>query len=200
MRARRDSRGVWCALLLAAHGCSDGSAHRPGQADTRRAGADGLTPTLETAPTPEHPATPGLDAATAPDDAASAARDANATDMSASPSAAQNDPTVSPASGSSVAPPVLPAVSVPVRLGTLAGHDMPHAQANLHFYGTDTGSSYEHKGKLWMLFGDTWPTSDFICVNTRPLTDDSIALFRPPPFSWTSPMRQDASGKHVEET
>jgi hypothetical protein len=23
---------------------------------------------------------------------------------------------------------------------------------------------------------------------------------RPPPFSWTSPMRQDASGKHVEET
>jgi hypothetical protein len=135
-----------------------------------------LTPPLQTASTPEHPATPALDATTAPDDSANAAPDANVTDMSAPPGAVQNEPSVSPAGGSSVAPLVLPAVSAPVRLGTLAGHDMPHAQPNLHFYGTDTGSSYEHKGKLWMLFGDTWPTSDFICVNTRPLTDDSIAL------------------------
>jgi len=37
------------------------------------------------------------------------------------------------------------------------------------FYGTDLGSSFEHAGKLWFLFGDTWPDSS-------PATDtDSVA-------------------------
>jgi hypothetical protein len=184
MRVRREFRGVWCALVLAAHGCGDSSGHRRAQSDTRGAGAESMPPTTGRALAPEamlkHPETPPAAAASASNDAPkpNATPDPNSAAMSvlpnAQPQAAPNTPPAT--SQPSVGPLVLPAVSAPVRLGTLAGHDMPHAQPNLHFFGTDTGSSYEHKGKLWMLFGDTWPTSDFICVNTRPDTDDSIAV------------------------
>jgi hypothetical protein len=172
MRARGQLRGFLFALMLAANGCSAAADRRHAQADTPRSAADSSTPMLEDASLPEQPATPAPDAAAAAAEAAAA----NDAALSAPPMAAPSEPTASPAPGASLAPQPWPAVSAPVRLGTLAGRDMPHAQPSLHFYGTDTGSSYEHKGKLWMLFGDTWPTSDFICVDTRPDTDDAIAL------------------------
>ena len=44
----------------------------------------------------------------------------------------------------------------------------------VHLYGTDLGSSFEHDGRLWFLFGDTWPVPDQ--GNPRPDGDrDSIA-------------------------
>jgi hypothetical protein len=43
-----------------------------------------------------------------------------------------------------------------------------------HLYGTDLGSSFEHNGRLWFLFGDTWPVP--AKGNPRPDGDgDSIA-------------------------
>jgi hypothetical protein len=52
---------------------------------------------------------------------------------------------------------------------------MRRAQPGLKFYGTDMGLSYEHDGKLWMLFGDTWPSADNICTAPRPTNDDTMA-------------------------
>lgn len=34
-------------------------------------------------------------------------------------------------------------------------------QTNYGLLGDDLGSSFEHNGKLWLLFGDTWPTAKF---------------------------------------
>src|ERR1700686_3735605 len=34
-------------------------------------------------------------------------------------------------------------------------------QTNYGLLGDDLGSSFEHNGKLWLLFGDTWPTATF---------------------------------------
>src|SRR5271166_395831 len=34
-------------------------------------------------------------------------------------------------------------------------------QTNYGLYGTDLGSSFEHNGKLWFLFGDSVPTATF---------------------------------------
>jgi hypothetical protein len=69
----------------------------------------------------------------------------------------------------------VPSVSPPILLGTLAGPDMPHVQPNLKLYGTDMGLSFEHDGKLVMLFGDTWPSSDHICEGEKIVNDDTIA-------------------------
>jgi hypothetical protein len=38
--------------------------------------------------------------------------------------------------------------------GTLAFNQ---TETNFGFFGTDLGSSFEHGGRLWFLFGDTWP-------------------------------------------
>jgi len=41
--------------------------------------------------------------------------------------------------------------------------------------GTDLGSSFEHKGLIYFLFGDTWPTFFFDPFDLRPINSDSIA-------------------------
>ena len=45
----------------------------------------------------------------------------------------------------------------------------PETESRFGLFGTDLGSSFEHNGRLWFLFGDTWPVS-------HPVSDsDSIA-------------------------
>ncbi len=70
----------------------------------------------------------------------------------------------------------VPFVAPPVVLGTLAGPGMPRAQRDLRFYGTDLGISFEHRGELWMLFGDTWSDDSAICEADRPSNDDTVAI------------------------
>jgi hypothetical protein len=41
--------------------------------------------------------------------------------------------------------------------------------------GTDLGSSFEHKGLIYFLFGDTWPSFFFDTFDLRPINSDSIA-------------------------
>jgi hypothetical protein len=73
-------------------------------------------------------------------------------------------------------PPVaVPSVSPPILLGTLAGPDMPRTQPDLKMYGTDLGLSFKHDGKLVMLFGDTWPSSEHICEGQQIVNDDTVA-------------------------
>jgi hypothetical protein len=44
-------------------------------------------------------------------------------------------------------------------------------QTRFQLFGTDLGSSFEHQGRLWFLFGDTWPWPA-----AKPVTDsDSVA-------------------------
>ncbi|HET6336409.1 MAG TPA: hypothetical protein VFG30_24470 [Polyangiales bacterium] len=75
-----------------------------------------------------------------------------------------------------VIPPVaVPSVSPPILLGTLAGPDMPRTQPDLKMYGTDLGLSFKHDGKLVMLFGDTWPSSEHICEGQQIVNDDTVA-------------------------
>jgi hypothetical protein len=69
----------------------------------------------------------------------------------------------------------LPWVSPPELLGTLAGPGSQVGPEGVHMYGTDMGLSFEHDGRLYMLFGDTWPSSDFICGDSRPQNDDTLA-------------------------
>lgn len=72
-------------------------------------------------------------------------------------------------------PVTVPSVSPPILLGTLAGPGMPRAQPDLKLYGTDLGVSFEHDGKLIMLFGDTWPSSEHICEGQKIVNDDTLA-------------------------
>lgn len=61
----------------------------------------------------------------------------------------------------------------PQVVGRLAGPGAPVAQPGLRLYGTDAGWTFEHKGKLVMLFGDTWPTSNLPCEFPPPINDDA---------------------------
>jgi hypothetical protein len=62
----------------------------------------------------------------------------------------------------------------PEVVGPLAGPTSARTQPGLAFYGTDLGSSFVHKGKLELLFGDTWTDPHFVCE--PPLgNDDSQA-------------------------
>jgi hypothetical protein len=47
-------------------------------------------------------------------------------------------------------------------------------QPGLALYGTDLGWTFEHRGTLHMLFGDTWPRVDTVC-DPPPAHDDSQA-------------------------
>jgi hypothetical protein len=64
----------------------------------------------------------------------------------------------------------------PQVVGRLAGPGAPVAQPGLRLYGTDSGWTFEHRGKLVMLFGDTWPTSNLPCEPVPPLNDDAQGL------------------------
>jgi hypothetical protein len=63
--------------------------------------------------------------------------------------------------------------SAPQVVGRLAGPGAPQAQPGLRLYGTDSGWTFEHRGKLVMLFGDTWPTANLPCEFPPPINDDA---------------------------
>lgn len=59
-----------------------------------------------------------------------------------------------------------PRVAESVVLGPFSGHDAKFHPANLaplriEYYGTDLGFTYEHQGKLQILFGDSWATEAY---------------------------------------
>jgi hypothetical protein len=56
------------------------------------------------------------------------------------------------------------------------GPGSPLSQSTLSLYGTDLGWTFEHDGKLFMLFGDTMPYARYYCDVPRPVNDDTIAL------------------------
>ena len=81
---------------------------------------------------------------------------------------------------SASAPEATPALSAPELLGTLAGVGSPSA-ADVRVFGTDLGLSFEHQGRLYMLFGDTWYEPDTICKQGLPPQDDTVATL---PLEW----------------
>jgi hypothetical protein len=172
MVVRERWRGVCLMLALAAHGCS---------ADQSRPGKPGKS---------HHAAQATADAKQDAGTSLTAAEPAagrEATPPSAMPSDVPRKPkppattedaepiTKDEPASTSRAPRPAPFAGVPLGLGTLAGPGMPREQPSLNFYGTDLGLSYEHKGQLWMLFGDTWPSAQHICESERPTNDDTMA-------------------------
>ena len=85
----------------------------------------------------------------------------------------------------------VPQLLAPQRIGVLAG---PGATAipDLQLFGTDLGWTFEHRGELTVLFGDTMPTARFYCDTPQPAQDDTLAKlpleFRPdvPPLSFVT--------------
>jgi hypothetical protein len=74
----------------------------------------------------------------------------------------------------------------PQIIGTLTGAVAQYPnQPHLHLYGNDLGWSFEHKGKLQILFGDTWAFNDSVCDLTPANNDDSQAVLEHP---WTDRM------------
>src|SRR5215475_12368653 len=71
-------------------------------------------------------------------------------------------------------------VSPPRMLGPIAGPGSVVTPAGVRFYGTDLGWTFEHGGRHFMLFGDTWPHSRSMC-EALPHNDDSQATLAPPP-------------------
>jgi hypothetical protein len=65
--------------------------------------------------------------------------------------------------------------SAPQFVGHLAGPGAPQAQPGLRLYGTDGGWTFEHRGQVVMLFGDSWPDSNLPC-ETPPLNDDAQGI------------------------
>jgi hypothetical protein len=64
--------------------------------------------------------------------------------------------------------------SAPQVLGRLAGPGATPSQPGLKFYGTDSGWTFVHRGKLQILFGDTWSSSHTPC-DPPAFNDDSQA-------------------------
>jgi len=98
-----------------------------------------------------------------------------------------------PAAGASAAAPFslpvtaervsAPSVGEPRLLGTLAGVGATLNPAETKLYGTDLGISFEHAGKLYMIFGDTWTTPESLCDDGEPHNDDMLG---------TLPLSRDA--------
>lgn len=72
------------------------------------------------------------------------------------------------------APALAQVVSPPEMLGTIAGPGAVVEPAGVRFYGTDLGWTFEHRGRHFMLFGDTWPHPRSPC-DALPHNDDSQA-------------------------
>lgn len=65
-------------------------------------------------------------------------------------------------------------VAPPEMLGAIAGPGSVVEPAGVRFYGTDLGWTFEHRGRHFMLFGDTWPHARSLC-EPLPHNDDSQA-------------------------
>ncbi len=72
-------------------------------------------------------------------------------------------------------------ISPPQAVGHLAGPGAASNPSGLRLYGTDSGWTFEHRGKLVILFGDTWPDANLPC-EPPPTNDDAqgtLPLFAP---------------------
>src|SRR5579871_4881632 len=58
----------------------------------------------------------------------------------------------------------------PQFVGHLAGPGAAQAQSGVRLYGTDGGWTFEHRGQIVMLFGDSWPDVNYPCE--VPLVND----------------------------
>ena len=65
-------------------------------------------------------------------------------------------------------------------LGPIAGPGAVVEPAGVRFYGTDLGWTFEHGGRHFMLFGDTWPYFRSPC-DPLPHNDDAQATLPPAP-------------------
>lgn len=63
----------------------------------------------------------------------------------------------------------------PQVVGPLVGPGAAPAQPGLRLYGTDLGWTFEHEGRLLMLFGDTWSAARSLC-DGEPRNDDTQAI------------------------
>jgi hypothetical protein len=68
-----------------------------------------------------------------------------------------------------------PQVSAPQMLGLLVGPRKDAEPRGVQFFGTDMGLTVEHRGQLYMLFGDTWATGESVCEPAL-LNDDIIGI------------------------
>ncbi len=73
------------------------------------------------------------------------------------------------------------ALSKPRALGTFIGPNVDYKQDGLRLYGTDLGPSFEHDGKLVMIFGDTYSAPESACTSGDPKDDDLIGWL---PLEW----------------
>jgi hypothetical protein len=78
-------------------------------------------------------------------------------------------------------------VTPPAVIGQLVGPWPTPTPPGLRLYGTDLGWTFEHRGVLIALFGDTWPYARFLC-DTQPFNDDTQA---------TLPLEPPAAGAPV---
>jgi len=62
--------------------------------------------------------------------------------------------------------------SRPRKLGMLVGFDAEYATPNVKVFGSDLASSFEHAGKIVMLFGDTYGQPDAACNTMFGQNDD----------------------------
>src|SRR5690242_14321357 len=74
----------------------------------------------------------------------------------------------------------------PVVVGPLLGPLATLPTPGLHLYGSDLGWTFEHRGRVVMLFGDTWTDARFLC-NTVPTNDDTQATLAPEPPAGVPP-------------
>jgi hypothetical protein len=65
-------------------------------------------------------------------------------------------------------------LSAPRKLGLLIGREAKYPQAGLQVFGSDIGSTFEHSGKVLMLFGDTYARADSPCDTMNPHNDDMM--------------------------
>jgi hypothetical protein len=87
--------------------------------------------------------------------------------------------------------------------GTLAFNQ---TETNFGFFGTDLGSSFEHGGRLWFLFGDTWPgpgpATDSDCVawtmDTNPEPGIHLHFVTGAPKKYKSPVLRDRNGSFLK--
>jgi hypothetical protein len=60
----------------------------------------------------------------------------------------------------------------PRNLGLLVGFEAQYTTPNVNIYGSDLASSFEHQGKVVMLYGDTYVKPDSACDTTLGENDD----------------------------
>jgi hypothetical protein len=78
--------------------------------------------------------------------------------------------------------------SLPQIVGHLVGPNVPKAQPDLAFWGTDLGWTVEHKGELQILFGDTDDTFDSVCRGQIHNDDSQGGLPLQPPATGVPPL------------